>query len=332
MPCPYDWNSEIARLSATLLPRAVVSQGESRYGAVQRTTMANLGFVGLGVMGSGVVGRLLEKGHSVTGYNRTRGKAQGLMERGMKLGDSPRTVCAAADVTFTMVTNEKALAAVMEGPEGILSAVGPGKILIAMSTVSPSYSRDVVAAQAREKGGDMMEAPVSGSALTIREGKLAVIVGGRRERFERVKGILEDVGDKVIYVGENGKALAMKIAMNLSLAVQMMAFCEGVLLAEKSGIAREMAVEVMTNSAIASPMIKYRAPFVMKMPAEAWFDVNMMQKDMLLALEMGRGLGVALPTTAVANEFLTAARGMGFGRQDLAVVFEVLARISGVGG
>jgi 3-hydroxyisobutyrate dehydrogenase-like beta-hydroxyacid dehydrogenase len=157
-----------------------------------------------------------------------------------------------------------------------------------------------------------------------------VMVGGRRETFERLKPILDDIGPKVTYVGDNGLALSMKIAINLSLAVQMMAFSEGVLLAEKSGIARNVAVDVLTNSAVASPMIKYRGPFVLSMPAEAWFDVNMMQKDMLLALEMGRALDVPLPTTAVSNEFLSAARGMGLAKQDFAVVFEVLARMSGV--
>ena len=291
--------------------------------------MANLGFVGLGVMGSEMVSRLLSKGHTVTGYNRTRAKAERLIQQGMKWGETPRAVCAAADLTFSMVTNEKALAAVMEGPDGILAAVAPGKFLIDMSTVSPHYSRSI-AAKAREKGADMIDAPVSGSVITLQEGKLSVMVGGRRETFERLKPILDDIGPKVTYVGDNGLALSMKIATNLSLAVQMMAFCEGVLLAEKSGIAREVAVDVLTNSAIASPMIKYRGPFVLTMPAEAWFDVNMMQKDMLLALEMGRALDVPLPTTAVSNEFLTAARGMGFAKQDFAVVFEVLARMSGV--
>jgi len=291
--------------------------------------MANLGFVGLGVMGSEMVSRLLGKGHTVTGYNRTRAKAQRLIDRGMNWADSPRAVCAAADVTFSMVTNEKALAAIMEGPDGILSAVAPGKFLIDMSTVSPHYSRSV-AAKTREKGADMIDAPVSGSVITLQEGKLSVMVGGRRETFERLKPILDDIGPKVTFVGDNGLALSMKIATNLSLAVQMMAFCEGVLLAEKSGIARNIAVDVLTNSAIASPMIKYRGPFVLTMPAEAWFDVNMMQKDMMLALDMGRALDVPLPTTAVSNEYLTAARGMGYAKQDFAVVFEVLARMSGV--
>jgi 3-hydroxyisobutyrate dehydrogenase-like beta-hydroxyacid dehydrogenase len=291
--------------------------------------MANLGFVGLGTMGSEMAARLLGKGHSVTGYNRTRAKAQRLLDRGMKWAASPREVCAAAEVTFSMVTNEKALGAIMDGPDGILSAAAPEKFLIDMSTVSPDYSRSV-AARAREKGADMIDAPVSGSVITLQEGKLSVMVGGRRETFERLKPILDDIGPKVTYVGDNGLALSMKIATNLSLAVQMMAFCEGVLLAEKSGIARDVAVEVLTASAIASPMIKYRGPFVLAMPAEAWFDVNMMQKDMLLALEMGRALDVPLPTTAVSNEFLSAARGMGFAKQDFAVMFDVLARMSGL--
>ncbi len=292
--------------------------------------MANLGFVGLGVMGSEMVSRLLSKGHTVTGYNRTRAKAERLIQKGMKWGETPRAVCAAADVTLSMVTNEKALAAVMEGPDGILSAVRPGKFLVDMSTVSPHFSRSI-AAKAREKGADMIDAPVSGSVITLQEGRLSVMVGGRRETFDRLKPILDDIGPKVTYVGDNGLALSMKIAINLNLAVQMLAFSEGVLLAEKSGIAREVAVDVLTNSAVASPMIKYRGPFVLTMPEEAWFDVNMMQKDMLLALDMGRALDVPLPTTAVSNEFLTAARGMGFAKKDFAVVFDVLARMSGVG-
>jgi 3-hydroxyisobutyrate dehydrogenase-like beta-hydroxyacid dehydrogenase len=291
--------------------------------------MANLGFVGLGVMGSEMVNRLLDKGHTVTGYNRTRSKAEWLVKKGMNWEDSPRAVAAAADVTFSMVTNSAALQAIMEGPDGILASLAAGKILVDMSTVSPAFSRSI-AAKVREKGADMLDAPVSGSVITLQQGKLSVMVGGRAATFERVKLLLYDIGPKVTHVGDNGLALVMKIATNLSLAVQMMAFSEGVLLAEKSGIARETAVDVLTHSAVASPMIQYRGPFVLKMPAEAWFNVNMMQKDMLLALELGRQLDVPMPTTAVSNEFLTAARGMGLVEKDFAVVFDVLAQMSGV--
>jgi 3-hydroxyisobutyrate dehydrogenase-like beta-hydroxyacid dehydrogenase len=291
--------------------------------------MANLGFVGLGVMGGEMVNRLLEKGHRVTGYNRTRAKAQRLIDRTMRWADSPRAVAEAAEFTFSMVTNSAALAAVTDGPDGILAGLSAGKLLIDMSTVSPEFSR-ALATRVREKGADMVDAPVSGSVITLQQGKLSVMVGGRRESFERIKPVLDDIGPKVTYVGENGLALSMKIATNLSLAVQMLAFSEGVLLAEKSGIARETAVDVLVHSAIASPMIQYRGPFILKMPPEAWFDVNMMQKDMLLALELGRQRNVPLPTTAVTNEFLTAARGMGKEKQDFAVVFDVLAHMSGV--
>ena len=291
--------------------------------------MANLGFVGLGVMGSQMVNRLLGKGHAVTGYNRTRSKAQWLIDRGMKWADSPRAVSAAADVTFAMVTNSAALAAITDGLDGLLAGLSKGKTFIDMSTVSPTVSR-ALATKVREKGADMVDSPVSGSVTTLQEGKLSVMVGGRRETFERVRPLLEDIGPKVTYVGDNGLALSMKIAINLSLATQMLAFSEGVLLAEKSGIARETAVDVLTHSAVASPMIQYRGPFVLQQPAEAWFDVNMMQKDMLLALEMGRQLDVPLPTTAISNEFLTAARAMGMAKQDFAVMFDVLARMSGV--
>ena len=291
--------------------------------------MANLGYVGLGVMGGKMAARLLAKGHLVTGYNRTRSKAQWLVDRGMTWADSPRAVCEAADVIFVMVTDSASLEAVAEGPDGLLAGLSPGKVVIDMSTVSPAVSR-AVAEKVRAKGADMVDAPVSGSVVTLEQGKLSVMVGGDRATFDRVKPLLEDIGPKVTYVGGNGLALSMKIAINLSLAVQMLAFSEGVLLAEKSGIARETAVDVLTHSVIGSPMIQYRGPFVLGMPEEVWFSVNMMRKDMVLALEMGRQLDVPLPTTAVTNEMLTAARGMGLAERDFAVLFEVLARMSGV--
>jgi 3-hydroxyisobutyrate dehydrogenase-like beta-hydroxyacid dehydrogenase len=291
--------------------------------------MANLGFVGLGVMGSQMVSRLLDKGHTVIGYNRTRTKGDWLVGKGMKWADSPRAVAEAADVTFAMVTNAAAIEAITEGENGILAGLGKGKFFVDMSTVSPEVSR-AMAAKVRTRGADMIDAPVSGSVITLQEGKLSVMVGGRQETFERLKPLLLDIGPKVTRVGDNGVALAMKIAVNLSLAVQMMAFSEGVLLAEKSGIAREVAVDVLTHSAVASPMIVYRGPFVLQQPEEAWFDVNMMQKDMLLAMDLGRRLNVPVPTTAITNEFLTAARGMGLEKLDFAVVFDVLAAMSGV--
>ena len=291
--------------------------------------MAQLGFVGLGVMGSRMVKRLMDAGHTVTGYNRTRSKAEELIKAGMAWGKSPRAVAESAEVIFSMVTNTAALQAIAEGPDGLLAGLGPGKVYLDMSTVSPAFSREL-AKKVAEKGATMLDAPVSGSVITLEEGKLSIMVGGDPAVFEKVKPILLNIGPKATHVGGNGLAVSMKIATNLSLAVQMLAFSEAVLLAEKSGIQREVAVEVLLNSVIASPMVKYRGPFVLKMPEEAWFSVNMMQKDMNLALELGRQLDVPLPTTAVTNELLTAARGLGLEESDFAILFEVIARLSGV--
>jgi 3-hydroxyisobutyrate dehydrogenase-like beta-hydroxyacid dehydrogenase len=291
--------------------------------------MAKLGFVGLGVMGSRMVKRLLNAGHQVTGYNRTKSKAQWLVEAGMKWADTPRAVVEASDISLSMVTNTTALKAIAEGTDGLLAGLDAGKIHVDMSTVSPAYSQEL-AKQVEAKGAAMLDAPVSGSVITLEEGKLSLMVGGDLAVFEKVKPILLDIGPKVTHVGKNGLAVTMKIATNLSLAVQMLAFSEGVLIAEKSGIKRETAVEVLTNSVIASPMLKYRGPFVLQMPDEAWFNVNMMQKDMNLALELGKQLDIPLPTTAITNELLSAARGMGFEEKDFAVLFDTLAQMSGV--
>jgi len=291
--------------------------------------MAKLGYVGLGVMGGQMAARLLDKGHAVTGYNRTKAKAQRLIDKGLKWAESPREVCASADIVFSMVTNSSALEEIVRGENGLLAGLGPGKVLVDMSTVSPGVSR-AIAERVRERGADMVDAPVSGSVITLQQGKLSIMVGGRRATFDLLNPVLLDIGPKVTHVGDNGLALVMKIATNLSLVVQMLAFSEGVLLAEKSGIPRETAVDVLTHSAVASPMIQYRGPFVLNMPDEAWFNVNMMQKDMLLAFELGRQVNVPLPTSAAANEYLTAARAMGLQEKDFAIVFEVLARMSGV--
>ena len=291
--------------------------------------MTHIGFVGLGAMGSRVVKRLLDAGYTVTGYNRTRSKAQWLLDAGMKWGDSPRTVAETAAVIFTMVTNTQALQEVVGGHNGILAGLREGKIYIDMSTVSPGKSREV-AAKVAAAGAHMLDVPVSGSVITLEQGNLSLMVGGDQAIFEQVKPILLAIGPKVNYVGNNGQAVLMKIAINLNLQVQFLAFCEGLLLAEKGGIPRETALEVMLNSVIASPSLKYRTPFILNMPEEAWFDVNMMQKDMLLALELGRELDVSLPTVALSNEFLTAARAMGLAKHDFAIVFKVLAKMAGL--
>lgn len=291
--------------------------------------MAKVGFIGLGAMGGRIAKRLLDAGHTVTGYNRTPKKAKSLVEAGMQLVGSPREVVEASDIVFTMVTNTEALQTVFEGPDGILEALTPGKIYVDMSTVSPEASR-VCAEQVAARGAHMVDAPVSGSVVTLEQGNLSMMVGGDEATFQRVLPVLRAIAPTVRHVGTNGQAVLMKVAINLNLQVQMMGLCEGLLLAEKGGIPREIALQALLDSVIASPSLKYRAPFILDAPEEIWFDVNMMQKDMQLALTMGRQLDVPLPTVAISNEYLTAARAMGLAKRDFYVVFEVLAALAGV--
>jgi len=292
--------------------------------------MSKLGFVGLGAMGSRITKRLMSKGHEVTGYDIfPKEKAQDLISAGMKWADSGRAVCQAADFTFCMVTNTAALQGASEGPNGLLAGLGPGKLLIDMSTVSPAVSR-ALAAKVREKGADMIDAPVSGSVSMVESGKLSVMVGGEPAAFERAKPVLSDIGQKVTYVGKNGLALAMKVATNVSVAVQMMALAESVVLAEKAGVPREIVIEILTNSAIASPLVQYKGPLVLQMPDQAQFNTIMMQKDMTLALELGRELHVPLPTSAATNEILSSAIAKGLGEKDFAILYKVLSEMAGV--
>lgn len=293
--------------------------------------MAKLGYVGLGIMGSRIAKRLMDAGHTVIGHNRTQSKAQWLIDAGMKWADTPREVADTADITFSMVTDAHAVEAITQGEDGIIAGLRSGDIYVDMSTMSPAYSREL-ASQVALKRAFMLDVPVSGSVITLEQGKLSLMVGGPEDVYEKILPILLNIGPKVTYVGANGLAVAMKIATNLSLAVQMLALSEGVLLAEKSGIPREKALEVLLHSVIASPMITYRGPFILKQPVEAWFNCAMMQKDMRLALDMGHDLNVPLPTTTVTNDMLTTARQMGFEPLDFAALFNALARQAGLEG
>jgi 3-hydroxyisobutyrate dehydrogenase-like beta-hydroxyacid dehydrogenase len=290
---------------------------------------ATLGFVGLGVMGGRMAKRLLDAGHPVVGYNRTRAKAQWLVDAGLRLAASPREVAQAADAVFTMVTDTAALEAVTRGPDGILGGLRRGGVLVEMSTVGPEAIR-ALAAEVAARGAELLDAPVSGSPATLEAGQLSFMVGGAETALERVRPYLTAIGPTITHVGALGLAKAMKLAINQGLAVQMLAFAEAVVLAEKAGVARERAVEALLRSVVASPMLKYRGPFVLGMPAEAWFDVGMMQKDLGLSLDLGRAAGVPLPTVSLTNEMLTAARGLGLSGYDFAVVFDVVARLAGL--
>lgn len=289
--------------------------------------MAQLGFVGLGLMGSRIVKRLLAARHQVSGYNRTRAKAEALIQAGMQWKDTPREVTQAADITLSMVTDTAALSSITEGPDGILAGLSPGKIYVDMSTVSPRLSRDL-AGRVAETGAQMLEAPVSGSAPAAESGTLIIYVGGSAAALEKVRPVFEQIGQKIIHVGANGQAVSMKIAINLNLAPQLVTLFESLFLAERSGIPREIALDSLLNSVAASTAMKYRAPLILNMPEEVWFSAAMMKKDIQLARELGEELGVTLRTAELADEMLTKAIAMGYGEEDFAVLYKVVEHLS----
>lgn len=288
--------------------------------------MTVVGFVGLGAMGGRIAGRLLAGGHQVYGTNRTKAKAAPLIERGLAWYDTPREVAEAAAVVFSMVTDDAALEAIASGPEGLLGGLSAGATWVDMSTVSPAAS-SAMAGRVDTLGAAMLDAPVSGSVHEAEAGTLTIMVGGGEQAFAPVEPLLHELGQVVRHVGPNGQGLRLKLAVNISLAAQMLAFSEGVLLAERGGIARELAVEVMAESAIGSTFLRGRAPLLLDLPAEAWFDVELAHKDIRLALATGQLERVPLPSAALADEWLTRAATLGYGHRDVASLFAVLEQV-----
>jgi len=287
-----------------------------------------LGWIGLGDMGQVIIPRLLAAGHQVTGWNRTRSKADQLLEQGMAWADSPREVAAACDVVFSMVTDAGAVSAVALGDDGVIAGLSPDGLYLDMSTIDPQVSRELAAAFL-ERGLTMLDAPLSGSPVTIRQGSASIMVGGIRAAFEKAKLVLHDIGSKVSYIGPSGTAVQMKVAINLTLIVEMVVFCESVALAEKGGVDRAVAVDAMLKSVVASPVMGYRGPFIVDMPDKPLADVTLQQKDMVLALEVARRQGSAAPLGAVANELLNACRGLGIDHRDFVTVIDVYHMLSG---
>jgi 3-hydroxyisobutyrate dehydrogenase-like beta-hydroxyacid dehydrogenase len=290
----------------------------------------NLGFVGLGAMGQLIVPRLMEAGHQVTGWNRSREKATALIEAGMRWADCPRAVAEQSEIVFSIVTDGAAVKAVALGPDGIVSGLAQGGIYIDMSTIEPEVSR-AIAAEFKKAGAIMLDGPLSGSPVTVKAGQASVMVGGDEAAFERAKPVLLAIGPKVTRIGDNGLACQMKIAVNLLLMVEVIAFGEAVALAEKGGVSREAAVDAILKSVAASPVLGYRGPFILegKMPDVPLADVTLQQKDMLLALNLGRRLGSPVPLAAAANEMMNACRGLDIDGNDFVVAHQVYRRLGG---
>src|SRR5215813_11103535 len=281
-------------------------------------------------MGQLIVRRLLDAGHRVTGWNRSRAKAEALIAAGMRWAESPRAAAQSSEIVLSIVTDAAAVRAVALGPDGVVAGLARDSIYIDMSTIAPDASR-AVAAEFAKAGSIMLDGPISGSPVTVRQGNASIMVGGDTAAFERAKPVLLAIGPKVTRIGGNGLACQMKIAVNLLLMVEVIAFGEAVALAEKGGVARAVAVDAVLMSVAASPVLGYRGPFILdgKMPDVPLADVTLQQKDMLLALELGRKLGSPVPLAAAANEMINACRGLGIDHHDFVTAHEVYRRLGG---
>jgi 3-hydroxyisobutyrate dehydrogenase-like beta-hydroxyacid dehydrogenase len=289
-----------------------------------------IGFVGLGAMGQVIVPRLMAAGYPVTGWNRSAERAAPLVAKGMAWADTPAAVASASDVTFSIVTDGGAVKTVALGENGVLSGINPGAVYVDMGTIAPDVTRAVSAVFAG-RGLPMLDAPLSGSPVTVEQGNASLMVGGDRAAFERIEPVLRAIGPKVTYIGASGQAVTMKLAVNLLLMVEVIAFAEAMALAEKGGVAREIALDAVLKSVTAAPVLGYRGPFVLEggMPKVPLADVTLQQKDMLLVLDMARRFGSPVPLAAAANEMMNACRGLGLDRNDFVVAHEVYRRLGG---
>jgi 3-hydroxyisobutyrate dehydrogenase-like beta-hydroxyacid dehydrogenase len=280
-------------------------------------------------MGAGIAARLLETGYELSCWNRTRQKAQPLLEAGMDWADTPRELAASVDVLFTMLTNTAAIEATAGGADGVLSGLREGTVWADISTIAPDASV-ALAERVSATGASFLDCPVSGSPATLAAGEMSVMAGGNRAAFEHIEEVLRAIGPKVTYIGPNGQAILTKVAINLALVVSVTALAEGVALVEKAGVDRTAVVDAVLKSVIASPVVGYRAPLLVD-DTDVFADVELQQKDLVLAQELGRRLGVALPTCAAASEMLSAARSSEQAERDFIVsVHEAYQRMGGM--
>lgn len=292
--------------------------------------MATIGFIGLGDMGQVIVPRLLDAGHVVRGWNRTPGKSAELEARGMLVAATPAEASKESDVVLSIVTDGAAVREVALGEAGIAKGLSPDAVYVDMSTISPEVSREVSAAFA-DRGLGMLDAPLSGSPVTVREGKASVMVGGDEDAYGRAREVLLAIGPTVTYIGGSGLAVQAKLSINLLLMVEVIAFGEAVALAERGGVDRDVMVQTILDSVAASPVLAYRGPFILEgsMPDKPLADVPLQQKDMTLVLEQARLLASPTPLAAIANDLMNASRGMGFGHQDFVTAHRAYRRMGG---
>lgn len=285
--------------------------------------MQRVAFVGLGVMGSAIAANLLRAGFALIVYNRSRERALPLEGLGAKITNTPREAVEAADVVISMVTDDNASRAVWLGAEGILAGVKSGTILIELSTLSPSWVKEL-AREATIRGFAFLDAPVLGSKSQAEAGELIFLVGGEAWLLDLVRPIFTATGKNIIHLGSTGSGSMMKLIVNLLIGVQAVALAEGLLLAEQAGLEMDKAIQVIANGSAGSPFVKAVAPRIAARNYDTHFALHLLHKDMSYALEEAVRQTVPMPTVATAREIYRLAMARGLGDLDLSAVSEAL--------
>jgi len=291
--------------------------------------MKRVGFIGTGLMGQPMARRLLEGGYPLTVWNRTTQRAQPLLEAGAVWGGSPKTVAQASDVVITMVTDSKASEEVICGKDGVLEGARPGLTLIDMGSIAPEVSRSI-AIRAKGKGVSMLDAPVTGNPKVASDGKLGIMVGGPKETFNVCLPILEKMGIKIVYVGENGAGTTLKLINNLILGIAIEAVAEAFVLARKVGIDPQKVIEITSVGGARTGAMETRGPRMAMHEFSPHFSTNNMYKDLSSVMKLAEDAGVSLPAASISREMLRAAKSQGKGDLDSCVVMTVLEGLANI--
>ncbi len=288
-----------------------------------------IGFLGLGLMGSLLVERLLQHGYTLAVYDRTKEKTQEVAQKGATVVNTPRDLGAHADVIITMVTDNHALDEVMYAENGVLAGTQQGRTtLIDMSTVSPETSRHLYQ-HAKKQGVEMLDAAVSGSTPQAKEGALMLFVGGDEATYQRCKPILETVSKISFYMGESGKGTTMKMVVNTLLGLGLQAVAEALALGEKAGLEKKQLLDVLGQTTVISPSQKTKFANAEKEEYPVNFALANMRKDFSLIMRLADELSVSMPATAAAEQMYAAALAQGHD-EDFSVMIQFMQELSGV--
>ena len=289
----------------------------------------SVGFIGLGIMGEPMALNLVKAGYKVTVYNRTAEKAEPLKEVGAKVAPTPAEAARNADYVVSIVSDSAASEEVIMGKEGVLQTIKPGAIIIDSATISPVVSRKLACATAGKKAS-FLDAPVTGSKHGAEKGELTFMIGGERETFDRAMPLLKVLGKKHVYCGSYGAGLSAKLAQNAIQSTMVEIFCEGFVLAVKSGVRPEVMMEIVQNSMARADLTDFKAPFIFKGDFTPYFPLKWMHKDVTLAMEAAFARDVPMPVTAAVKEVYAAARAQGKGELDYAAIVTFLEELAGV--